>query len=87
MNKRSKIWAEDSNRALQTAVSRLNRQYSKQKAIFIKSPINAETCYATENTLLWGMEKNGRMNDANYDKRLAECTKAVDNLKDVKLKN
>lgn len=86
MNKRSKIWAEDSSKALQTAVSRLNRQYGKQKAIFVKSPINSENCYGTKNTMLWGMAKNGRMDDANYDKRLVECTKAIENLKDVELK-
>jgi hypothetical protein len=86
MNKRSKIWFEDSNKALQTAVNDLNKTHGTQKAIFVQSPINAETCFGTKNSLLWGMGKKGRMNDATYDQRLVECTKAIGILKDVKLK-
>lgn len=86
MNKRSRIWFEESNKALQTAVDNLNKLHSTQKAIFVKSPITAETCYGTKNSLLWGMGKKGQMNDTTYDKRLVECSKAVENLKDVKLK-
>jgi hypothetical protein len=86
MNKRSQIWFEDSNKALQTAVNDLNKTHGTQKAIFVQSPITAETCFGTKNSLLWGMGKKGRINDATYDERLVECTKAIKNLKEVKLK-
>ncbi len=86
MTKRSRIWFENSNIALQTAVNRLNKQLNKQMAIFFESPIIEEQSFGTKNTLLFGMAKKGRTNDFMYDVRQIECTKAIDSVKDVKLK-
>ena len=86
INKRSRIWAKDSDKALQTAVRRINQQYGTQKAIFIKSPVTEATAFGTKNTLLWGMAKKGRSEDDLYDARKRECKKAMTSLKDVKLK-
>lgn len=86
MNKRSKVWFEGSNKAFQTAVDRHNKSIGRQKAIFVKSPINKDNCFATKNTLLWGMAKNGRTNDSKYDERVEVCNKRIEKMKDVKLK-
>ncbi len=86
MTKRSRIWFEDSNIALQTAVNRLNKKLNKQRAVFVKSPILEEQSFGTKNTLLFGMAKKGRTNDFMYDVRQIECTKAIDSVKGLKLK-
>lgn len=85
MNKRSRIWAEGSNREFQNAVNRLNTKYGSQKAVFVKSPITGETTFETKNTLLWRMGKKGRSEDQLYDVRQIECPKAIEQVKDVKL--
>jgi len=86
MTKRSRIWLKNSNIALQTAVNRLNKKLGRQRAIFVRSPIVEEQSFGTKNTLLFGMAKKGRTNDFMYDLRRVECTKAINSLKDVKLK-
>jgi hypothetical protein len=70
---RSRFWAEHSNIELQKAVDRINSKLGRQQAIFIKSPITEENCFATKNSLLWGMAKKGRSEDALYDERSAAC--------------
>lgn len=86
MNRRSRIWLEGSNKALQTAVQRINKLHNKQKAIFVKSPIKEENAYGTKNTLLFGMAKKGRTEDPNYDERVRVCGKTIKEMKDVELK-
>ena len=86
MNKRSKIWFEESTRALQTAVKRFNEKTGQEKAVFVKSPIPENRSFGTKNSLLFGMAKKGRTNDDMYDVRRRECGKAIKTLEDVKLK-
>ncbi len=86
MNRRSRIWFRDSNKALESAVKRLNDKYKSEKAAFVKSPITEETCFGTKNSLLWGIGKKGRAGDDMYDERLKVCGETIKSLKDVKLK-
>ncbi|NNE99206.1 MAG: hypothetical protein HKN25_09330 [Pyrinomonadaceae bacterium] len=86
MNKRSRIWIEESNKGLETAIDRLNQKHGKEKAVFIKSPITEAQSFGTKNSLLFGMAKKGRAADFMYDVRKVECRKAIESVKDVKLK-
>ncbi len=86
MNKRSRIWIEESDKGLRTAVDRLNQKHGKQKAVFVKSPITEGRCFGTKDPLLFGMAKKGRSEDFMYDVRQVECRKEIGKLKDVKLK-
>lgn len=79
--KRSRIWFEDSNRELETAVNRLNEKLGKQRAVFIKTPLTESNALETKETLLFKMEKHGRVNDEFYDERLVECKKVLSELK------
>lgn len=86
INRRSRTWFADSNKALTTAVERLNEKHGKRKAMFIKSPITEENCFGTKNSLLWGMGKKGRSEDAMYDERKRVCKSTIETMKDVELK-
>jgi len=86
MNKRSRIWIEESDKALRTAIKRLNQKHGMQKAVFVKSPITEDRSFGTKNSLLFGMAKKGRTEDFMYDVRQVECRKEIEKLKDVKLK-
>lgn len=86
ISKRSSLWGSESNRELQNAISKFNEQSGKQKALFIKAPITEETCIGTKKPLLWGITKDGRSEDDFYEERKVECKKAIESLKDVKLK-
>ncbi len=83
MNKRSRIWAAESDRGYQNAVGRLNRDHGRTRAIFIKSPIDGETTFETKNTLVWRMGKKGRSEDAMYDIRKAECEKVSQSISGI----
>ncbi len=78
---RSRIWFEESNRCLQAAVERLNANYDKPRAVFIKSSITEDTCLETPNTLLFRMGKKGVVEDTLYRGRSADCRKALPELK------
>lgn len=78
---RSKVWFEDSNRELQSAVNRLNEKTGKQKAVFVKSPLTEENSLETPNTLLFKLGKKGKLNDYFYDKRLIECKEILGGLR------
>ena len=84
MTKRSRLWLSQSNQALRTAVRRVNELNKRPTAIFVESPIPENRAYATKNTLLWRYS-NGRTEDDKYEVRLAECSPAIDSLKDVGL--
>ncbi len=79
--KRSRIWFTDSTRELEIAVNRLNDKLGKQRAIFIKAPLTEANALETKETLLFRMEKNGRVGDYFYDERLTECKSVLDELK------
>jgi hypothetical protein len=86
MSKRSKIWFEESTKALQTAVTRFNKKTGKEKALFVRSPIPEERSFGTKNSLLFGMAKKGRTNDHMYNVRKKVCGETIKTLKDVELK-
>jgi hypothetical protein len=72
--RRSQIWAADSTREFQTAIAKLNGKFDKPRAFFVQSPINDENTYATKNSLLWEMGKNGKSDDETFDARKTACT-------------
>jgi lysophospholipase L1-like esterase len=78
---RSRVWFEDSNRELQTAVNRLNEKTGKQRAVFVKSPFTEDEALETPNSLLFRMKEKGRINDYLYNERLIECKKVLGNLR------
>lgn len=78
---RSRVWFEDSNRELQTAVNRLNEKTGKQRAIFVKSTFTEDVALETPNTLLFRMKEKGRINDYLYEERLIECKKVLGDLR------
>ncbi len=79
--RRSRVWSENSDRELQNAVNRFNEKTGSQGAVFVKSPIDEKTCFNTKQTLLFGIEKNGRSGDFLYDQRLVECKKTIGEVK------
>ncbi|MEZ5308932.1 MAG: hypothetical protein R2684_17440 [Pyrinomonadaceae bacterium] len=83
MKKRSRIWFEESSKALKRAVDGHNQAVGKQMAFFVPSPIPESRSYGTEDTLLWKMGKKGRSEDAMYEVRLSECPKEISKLSDV----
>ncbi len=86
LTKRSRIWFEESNAALQTAIKRVNEHTGKKTAIFVDSPIPEKRSFATKDSLLFGMGKKGRSEDSMYDVRQVECPKAIEQVKAVNLK-
>lgn len=79
--RRSRIWAELSDRYLGEAVANVNRSYGACRAVLVKAPITEETCFGTERTLVFRMLKKGRIEDAVFDKRLEVCAPALDELR------
>ena len=79
--KRSRIWFEDSNRELNTAVNRLNEKFGKRRAVFVKSPLTEANAFENRETQLFKVEKNNKVNDDFYDERRTECKKILSDLK------
>lgn len=75
--KRSKIWTEDSNTQLGLAVDRLNTEFGKTRAVFVKSPITDKTTFGTKNSLVWEMGSNGRSRDPLFEIRRRECREEI----------
>ncbi|HUF03356.1 MAG TPA: hypothetical protein VMM38_04195 [Aridibacter sp.] len=85
MTKRSRIWAEGSDRELRNAVASHNERVGKEQAVFVKSPIDESTCFGTKNSLLWKMAKKGRSEDDQFDLRKKVCSEAIDSVEDIEL--
>ncbi|MEZ5345899.1 MAG: hypothetical protein R2681_10135 [Pyrinomonadaceae bacterium] len=85
-SKRSRIWAENSTKALRNAVERINEKTGKQTAVFVRSPVTEDRCFGTKNSLLFRMAKKGRSEDPLYDKRVEVCEPAIESLENVELK-
>jgi lysophospholipase L1-like esterase len=77
VTKRSRVWFEESNSELQKAVKQLNGENGRQRAIFVKTPFTEENSYAANNTLVWELQKKGRLEDAYFEERLALCKKQL----------
>jgi hypothetical protein len=73
VTKSSRIWFAESNLELQKAVNQLNAEIGAQRAVFVKSPFTEENSYAAEKTVLWELKKKGRLDDAYFKERLAQC--------------
>ena len=87
MVKRSMIWAENSTRGFKKAVDRTNAGFDTPRIVFVESPITAENSLGAKNSLLYGIEKNGRPKDALAGERKAVCRKTLDELREsTKLK-
>lgn len=72
---RSRIWVSESNKELRDAVKTINEKCGFSRAIFVESPITEETCFATKNPMLWGMDKDNKPEDFIYAERKIECPK------------
>ncbi|MCO6511672.1 MAG: twin-arginine translocation signal domain-containing protein [Aridibacter famidurans] len=85
MTKRSRIWAEGSDRELKNAVAAHNERAGKEQAVFVTAPIDESTCFATKRSLLWKMAKKGRSEDDLYDHRKQVCSESIDSVQDIDL--
>jgi hypothetical protein len=54
--KRSRLWVDESNREIQTAIARVNARSDKTVAYFVESPISESSSYGTKESLLWQIE-------------------------------
>jgi hypothetical protein len=86
MTKRARIWLEGSNAAFTKAVERFNKDDARKKALFVETPIPENRSFGTKDSLLWRMGKKGRPADDMIDVRLAECPKAIEQVKEIDLK-
>jgi lysophospholipase L1-like esterase len=80
--KRSRIWAERSEKRLRESVERLNAEKRTTRAVFIKAPIDESNTYGTPDTLVFKMLKKGRIEDSMYDERRELCDPVLTGLKD-----
>jgi hypothetical protein len=78
---RSKIWLEESDRAMRAAVDRLNALHSEQRAWFVASPLTAEDGVEAPKTKLFRMSKGGHVNDPLARSREQDCREALPKLK------
>lgn len=79
--KRSKIWSELSELRLREAVAAVNARNGSTRAVFIKAPINEDNTYGTKESLVFRLQKKGRVDDSFYDRRLSECRSTLDEIK------
>ena len=78
---RSELWVEESNRAFAKAIASVNSDFEKDRIFFVKTPITAETCFATNKTMLWQTQKDNFPGDEMYATRKTECSKAFTEIK------
>lgn len=78
---RSRIWLDESNKAFQAAVDKLNAKHGRTRAVFIKTPITEDGALEAPNTMLFKMGKKGVVEDPKYASRVTECNKALPELK------
>lgn len=78
---RSRIWVRESNKELRDAVKDANEKCKKTQILFVESPITEETCFATKNSMLWGMDKDNLPEDDFYLERKTQCPKVFKEIK------
>ena len=78
---RSRIWFEESNKSISAAVDKLNAKYTKPRAVFIRSPITDDTCFETQNSMLFSLGKKGAAADPLYRTRSVDCDRDLPELK------
>ena len=79
--RRSHLWIESSNAALQSAIDDFNKQFNRSRAVFVKSPLTEENAVEAPNTMLFRMLKHGVPEDPLYLERKADCDQALTELK------
>lgn len=77
----SDIWIAESDKNLKLAVEKFNLRLSSARAVFVPSPITADTCVETPNTLLFRIGKNGRSEDPLYESRREVCRDSLSELR------
>jgi hypothetical protein len=78
---RSRLWVQESNLALSTAVRLANEHDGRSRVLFVESPITEDRSFATSNALLWGSDKNNQPSDERYSERKKICVEVFNELK------
>lgn len=78
---RSRIWVEESNKALSLAVDRFNAKGSGRRAIFVRSPLTEDNTVEAPDTKLFRMRKNGDVEDPLFAERTRDCDQALPEIK------
>ena len=78
---RSRIWLDESNRAIGGAVERINARFDKPRVIYVHSPITEETCFGTKNSMLWATDGDNFPADERYAERREICREVFTELK------
>ncbi len=76
----SDIWIRESDKNLKLAIEKFNGRSATSRAVFVPSPITAETCVETPDTLLFRIGKNGRSEDMLYERRRDACRASLSEL-------
>jgi hypothetical protein len=79
--RRSRLWIDISNAALQSAIDDFNKQFDRSRAVFVKSPLTEENAVEAPNTMLFRMLKHGVPEDPLFLERKADCDQALAELK------
>lgn len=83
MIKRSQIWAEDSTREFKKAIEKVNAGFEIPRAIFIESPIKEENSIGAKKSLLYEIEKRGKVADSLAAERKTICRETLDGLREA----
>jgi hypothetical protein len=78
---RSRLWFEESNKQLASAIGDFNRQAGRTRAVFVRSPLTEDNSVEAPNTMLFRMGKNGVPEDPMFQERKAHCNQALAELK------
>jgi hypothetical protein len=78
---RSRLWLEESNMQLASAVDDFNRQLGRTRAVFVRSPLTEDNSVEAPNTMLFRMLKNGVPEDPMFQERKVDCNQALTELK------
>jgi hypothetical protein len=81
VSERSRIWFYESNKELRDAVLQANEKCRRTQILFVESPITEENCFATKNSLLFGMDNDNKPEDELYKERKRECPKVFKEIK------
>lgn len=73
MVKRSRIWIDESNRAIRGAVDGVNSKLAKPRIVFVETPIKEENAFGSRMPMVFEMNGRGRVNDETTDERAAIC--------------
>jgi hypothetical protein len=79
--RRSRLWFEISNAALQSTVDDFNKQFDRPRAVFARSPLTEENAVEAPNTMLFRMLKHGKPEDPMFLERKTDCDQALPELK------